>query len=954
MPTGPGAEVIRGPTDSPCAALETLEQRQLLSGYSITDLGTLGGSSSSATAINASGDVVGTASLAGNAASHAVLWSSGQATDLGTLGGNYSTALGINSVGDIVGKADSSSQSNLPFLIQSGGSMSDLMTVPTSYSYILTANAISDTGVIVGLGDIFKGIPAPATPLAEAPGSGLNVINATSSNFIKNGYAYDYHNQTLSEIGDSNQGQNEFYAITGATAVGVSSTTTSLQQQAVTADVQTRVSQNLPTFGGDTSTDAYGAATSADGQTTYVVGSHYGSPNGLAAALWTITSGGTSISPLSSGSVAEAVNSAGTVVGYDTNVDLAWVWTSANGTGTLNSLIPPSSGWNLQRATGINNNGWICGTGVINGVSHAFLLKPDTTPPTASLGSHPNVVTAGGNSYTVTVTYKDHLGIDASTLGNSNLVITGPGGSLQTSSVSSISGNPTSITATYSITPPSGWWDLSDNGTYSIRLQSNSVRNTSGTAVAGGTLGTFAVSIPQTGPFFGSPAPFGRIQAENFDYGGQNVADYNPTNYNQGGYYRPTENVGIGVNPGGAGGYAVGYMSPGEWVDYTVAVATTDTYTLNFRVAAGVPGCAFHLSVDGVNVTGSLAIPNNGWDTYQIVSKTGIHLTAGTHLLRLAIDSKNPTQGNGNFDWFEAIEAPSVGSIQGTVFYDTNLNGAQNPGESPLANRYVYVDLNHDGVWQANEPIAATDATGHYVIGNLAPGSYTVDTYLPPGVRQVTNGGAGLPVTVTSGTTSVANFGEVDLSGSITGTVFNDLNHDHIFNNGEPGLNGVKVFLDHNANGKLDAGELQTTTDVNGNYSFANVPVGTYQVTEVTPSGLVATPASAFIAVTISAGQTLAGVNFADGVPTTAGISGHIYDDFNGNRVNETPLGGWVVYIDLNHDGTLDSGDPTTTTDSSGAYSFTGLAAGTYRVRDIPPGAGQFDACDSHSVVGIL
>ena len=53
---------------------------------------------------------------------------------------------------------------------------------------------------------------------------------------------------------------------------------------------------------------------------------------------------------------------------------------------------------------------------------------------------------------------------------------------------------------------------------------------------------------------------------------------------------------------------------------------------------------------------------------------------------------------------------------------------------------------------------------------------------------------------------------------------------------------------------------------------------------------------------------------------------------------------GWTVYLDLNHDGKLDPGDPTTVTDSLGSYSFNDLPPGTYTVAELgQPGWRQTD-----------
>jgi hypothetical protein len=71
-------------------------------------------------------------------------------------------------------------------------------------------------------------------------------------------------------------------------------------------------------------------------------------------------------------------------------------------------------------------------------------------------------------------------------------------------------------------------------------------------------------------------------------------------------------------------------------------------------------------------------------------------------------------------------------------------------------------------------------------------------------------------------------------------------------------------------------------------------------------------------------------------ITSTGGISGTVFNDNNGNGTRdsgETSASGATVYIDSNKDGLLDNGEKSTTSDSSGNWSFTGLAAGSYRVR---------------------
>ncbi len=150
----------------------------------------------------------------------------------------------------------------------------------------------------------------------------------------------------------------------------------------------------------------------------------------------------------------------------------------------------------------------------------------------------------------------------------------------------------------------------------------------------------FAGASPPAGqaPYGGSAHAIpGTIEAEDFDEGGEGVAYHDGEPANQGGQYRTSEGVDIEA---GGGGYHVGWLGAGEWLEYAVDVAATGTYAVELRLASAMDGGSFHLELDGVPITAVTAAPNTGgWQSWQALTISGAALTSGAHVLRLAVDA---------------------------------------------------------------------------------------------------------------------------------------------------------------------------------------------------------------------------------------------------------------------------------------------------------------------------
>jgi len=140
-----------------------------------------------------------------------------------------------------------------------------------------------------------------------------------------------------------------------------------------------------------------------------------------------------------------------------------------------------------------------------------------------------------------------------------------------------------------------------------------------------------ATTLPNA-PYLGTVAQIpGTIEAENYDVGPGAFLDINGGGDT---VYRAGD--GVGTEACSEGGFNLAYVGKNEWLKYTSKVNTTGNYSIHLRIASPYANRKLHLEVDGVNVTGTVNIPNTtGFQAWQTVTIPNIALTQGTRVITL-------------------------------------------------------------------------------------------------------------------------------------------------------------------------------------------------------------------------------------------------------------------------------------------------------------------------------
>ncbi|MEZ5323648.1 MAG: SdrD B-like domain-containing protein [Verrucomicrobiales bacterium] len=433
----------------------------------------------------------------------------------------------------------------------------------------------------------------------------------------------------------------------------------------------------------------------------------------------------------------------------------------------------------------------------------------------------------------------------------------------------------------------------------------------------------------------------------------------------------------------------------------------TDTARIRFVSSATMDGGdGDTIYIDDINIAANLVIAQTGspgtttpdlatdyiidpGQSMSITYTATVDYSDGFNTITNVASATSDQQGTPESS--SAGVAVANGSISGVVESDIDNDNGGDFGIGGV--QLLLLDSAGNPIDDPSQPgfqdyIVTTDfGTGAYSFADVPAGSYRVSEVQPSGYVSVSDVdgannnviGDETPIVVSANTDSAGNNFLEERAASIGDRLWVDEDADGLQDAGEPGIAGVRVFLDANSNGALDDGEAWTVTDADGGYLFTDLAEGTYNVTIDTgvvsgtpPSGLTgAALASSLVAnptynedtgttapnhtsaVTVAVGEAHQtadfGYNYASVTETSTassgalgGIGDRIWNDADADGVQdpgEAGIGGVTVSLlaDPDKDGVYTATGTTTTTDASGNYFFDGLAVGSYKISVTPP-----------------
>ena len=175
-----------------------------------------------------------------------------------------------------------------------------------------------------------------------------------------------------------------------------------------------------------------------------------------------------------------------------------------------------------------------------------------------------------------------------------------------------------------------------------------------------------------------------QINAVNYDSGGEGISYNDSIPGDDGGTYRPGDDVNIIAGTDTGGGYEIASTANGDWFEYTILVQEPGYYNLALRYANATSGATVNVTSELVDLTGGpLTLPTTGglstWSTFT----TPIFLGEGQQVLRISMPV-----GGYDLNWLELTPIASGPVANGTCLV-VNRNSGQAMQFSTTSNDVV-------------------------------------------------------------------------------------------------------------------------------------------------------------------------------------------------------------------------------------------------------------------------
>jgi endoglucanase len=219
--------------------------------------------------------------------------------------------------------------------------------------------------------------------------------------------------------------------------------------------------------------------------------------------------------------------------------------------------------------------------------------------------------------------------------------------------------------------------------------------------------------------------------------------DYQP--WNSGWTYR-NDGVDIQTNTDtvNSNGYQVGYTQDKEWLKYTVEVAETGFYNINFRYATSQSGAKVKLFVNDVDIVGNVNLGNSGgWSNFVNHTIENAYLEAGNQVLKVQVDG-NSEFNMSSIEFLKSTTVPifkELGSSTNNDEKSIKLVLNQPLNSQVLANDMFEVKVNNEII--ATEAVAIDTINDRVIRIQLATHLFYQDeiqlSYLGGGITSTNN-----------------------------------------------------------------------------------------------------------------------------------------------------------------------------------------------------------------------